>query len=58
VSVRAGFKVLYGQAMPSIGHSLLLLPAEQDKELSAIPPAPCLPAGHHVSCHNNCGLNL
>ncbi|EDL08821.1 mCG1044576 [Mus musculus] len=33
------------------------LPSDQVVELSA-PPAPCLPAGCHVSCPGDNGLNL
>ena len=47
-SMEAGFEVLYAQAIPSLAHSLLLLPADQDVELSAPSPAPCLPACCHV----------
>lgn len=36
----------------------LLLPVDQDVELSAPSPAPCLPACCHVSCYDNNGLNL
>ena len=50
----SGFKVLYAQAMPSVAHSLLL-PA--DRELSAPSPAPRLPEYHHVSHHDDNGLN-
>jgi hypothetical protein len=41
-------------------NSLLLLPEDQDVELSAPPIAPCLPARHHVhiSCCGDNGLNL
>ena len=35
------FKVSYAQTPPSVGHSLLFLPVDQDVELSA-PPAQCL----------------
>ena len=41
VTVEVGFEVSYAQAMPSVTHSLLLLPADQDTELLAF-PAPCL----------------
>jgi hypothetical protein len=34
------------------------LPLDQDAELSASPPAPCLPARCHASCHDDNGLNL
>ena len=39
-----GLEVLYAQAKARAAHSLLLLPADQDVELSAPSPAPCLPA--------------
>ena len=42
----------------SVDSSLLLLPADQDVELSAPSPAPCLPACRHVSLHDDNGLNL
>jgi hypothetical protein len=42
-----GFEVSYSQAVPSVAHSLLLLPVDWDVELSA-PPAPCLPGCCHV----------
>ena len=38
-------------------YSLLLLPADQDRELSA-PPVPCLPGCHHVCHHGDNGLNI
>ena len=38
-----GFEVLYAQAMPSVAHSLLLLPVDQDVELSAPSLVPSLP---------------
>ena len=57
MSLEAGFQVIYAQAMPTAVHSLLLLPVDQDVELSA-PPAPCLPAHCHVSCHGDNGLSL
>ena len=43
-----GFKVSYAQPIPSVAHSLLLLPADQDVELSAS-PVPYLPACCHAS---------
>jgi hypothetical protein len=45
--VEVGFEVSYTQATLSVVHSLLLLSANQDVELSAPSPAPCLP-GHHM----------
>ena len=38
----AGFEVSYAQARPSAAHSLLLLPADQDVELSTPFSAPFL----------------
>ena len=43
-----GFEFCYAQAMLSVTHSLLL-PADQDAELSAPSPAPCLPGCCHAS---------
>jgi hypothetical protein len=40
------FEVSYAQATPSVAHSFLQLPVDEDVELSA--PAPCLPAYCHV----------
>jgi hypothetical protein len=54
VTVEAGFRVSYVQAMPS----LLLLPMDQDVERSALSPAPCLPACCHASHHGDNGPNL
>jgi hypothetical protein len=47
------FEVSYAQATPSVADSLLLLPADQDVELSVPFPAPCLSAHY-----GNNGLNL
>ena len=52
------FEVLYAQAMLSVVHSLVLLPVDQDVELSAPSPAPCLPECCHIYHHNGNGLNL
>ena len=46
ITVWVGFEVSYAQAMPSVEHSLLLLPVDQDVELLV----PSLPAHCHVSC--------
>ena len=54
----AGFEVSYVQAMPSVAHSFLLLPVDQDAELSAPLPAANLPADHHISHNDNNGLTL
>jgi hypothetical protein len=34
------------------------LPSDQDVELPAPSPAPCLPGHCHASCHDDNGLNL
>lgn len=39
---RAGFQVSYAQAMPSVIHSVLVLPADRDVESSPHSLAPCL----------------
>jgi hypothetical protein len=52
-----GFEISYVQASPSVAHSLLL-PSDQDVELSAPSPAPYLSACHHVSHHDNNGRNF
>ena len=53
-----GFEVPYAQAALSVEDSPLLLPVDQDVELSAPSPVPCLPACCHASRHNDNGLNL
>lgn len=53
-----GFEVSYAQALPSVGSSPLLLPANQGIQLSAPSPVPCLSARCHVSLHDNNELNL
>lgn len=69
VTMGVGFEVSYirlrlhqGQKLASswlpTEEGLFLLPSDQDGELSAPSLAPCLPACHHVSCHNDNGLNL
>ena len=52
VTVEEGFEVIYTQAMPSVIDSLLMLPVDQDVEISALSPAPCLPA----HCQDDNGL--
>lgn len=54
----ADFEVVHAQAILSVTHSLLLLSMDQDVELSVPSVASCLPACHHVSCHDDNGLNL
>jgi hypothetical protein len=56
--VEVVFDVLYAQAIPSVGHSLLMLLVDQDVDLSAPSLVPCLPACYHVSHHDCNGLNL
>jgi hypothetical protein len=43
---------------PSLSDSLFLLPVDPDVVLSATSPALCLPVCHHVSNHDDNGLNL
>jgi hypothetical protein len=40
-----------------VSHSFLL-PMDLDVKLSVPSPAPCLPACHYASCHDNNGLSL
>ena len=49
VTVGAGFEVTYAQTTPYT----LLLPVDQDIKLSALSPAPYLPAKYHASCHDD-----
>lgn len=53
-----GFEVSYVQVRPDVGYSSLLLPTDQDVELSAPSPEPCLPRHSHATYHDNSGLNL
>ena len=55
--VGVGFEIYHAQTMPSEAH-LSLLPIDQDVELSAPSPAPCLPGCCHASHHDDNGLNL
>ena len=55
VSLEVDFEVSKAQARPS---GSLSLPVDPGVELSAPSPAPCLPAGHHASHHDDNGLNL
>jgi len=41
-----------------VWNSPLLLPVDQDAELSVLSPAPCLPRCCHASCHDDNGLNI
>ena len=54
-AVRTGFVDTYAQATLSVDH-ILLLPADQDAELSA-PSPPRLPACHYASCHEIMGAS-
>ena len=47
VTVGVGFEVSYAEAVPSVAHSLLLLPGDQDVELLAL-LASCQPACCHA----------
>ena len=53
-----GFEVSYAQAPGRVAHSLLLLPVDQNVELSAPSLVPCLPGCCHASHHDDNGLNL
>lgn len=44
--------------IPFQAQSLFLLPIDPDVKFSATSPAQCLPTYHHVSCHDDNGLNL
>ena len=48
VIVEICFKGIYGEAMHNVGYSLLLLPVDQDVELSVLSLVPCLPAYCHI----------
>jgi hypothetical protein len=47
VTVGVGFEVSYAQAVPRVAHSLSLLSLDQEAELLASSPAPCLTALCH-----------
>ena len=60
-----GGSVSLGQALMSqklkpglVAHCLFMLSQDPDIELSATSPAPCLPACHHASHHDDNGLDL
>jgi hypothetical protein len=54
---KGGLEVSYAQTTPSVSHSPLLLPVEQNVELSALSPAPCLSGGCPALYHDS-ELNL
>jgi hypothetical protein len=56
--LQVDYEVFYAQDMPSVTHSHLPLPEDQDVDVSASSLAPCLPACHHASGHDDNGLNL
>jgi hypothetical protein len=56
--VGVGFEVLDAQVRPSVAVSFGCLSVDPDVELSASPPAPCLPACCLASCHDDNELNL
>ena len=51
VTVEVGFEVLHAQVSPS--RQSLLLSMDPEVELLAPSLAPCLPARHHISCHDD-----
>jgi hypothetical protein len=56
---RVGSEVPEVQVWPRVAHCLFLLPDDLDAELSALSPAPGLPAcHHHASDYDDNGLNL
>ena len=53
-----GWALRFQNPMPGpVSLSLFLLPVDQDKELSATSPAPCVPAACPVPCQDDYGLN-
>ena len=54
----AGCEGLRVQAALRMARTLSLLPTNQDVELLALSPAPCLPAHCYVSCHIDNGPSL
>ena len=57
MSLGVDFEFLEAQAWP-VCHCHFLLPVDLDVELSALSPAPHLPACGHASRHDNNELNL
>jgi hypothetical protein len=55
MSLWVSFEASEAQARPQC-HSLFLLSADPNIELSATSPVPCLPVCHCASCHNDSGL--
>ena len=58
ITVEVAFEVIHAQALPSVAHSLLLLPSDQDVELSAPPLALYVPVSCNVSWNDDNGQNL
>jgi hypothetical protein len=58
LSLWGGLQGLLCSSYAQCGSQSLLLPDDQDAELSAPFTASCLPACCHASCHDNHGLNL
>lgn len=56
--VEAGFEVTCVQGRLSVVHVLVMLPTDQDVEISVPSPAPCKPAYHHASPPDDNELNL
>lgn len=58
VTLGVGFEESYAQVTLSVKHSLILLLANQDVELSALSPGQCLTACQRISIHDDNILNL
>ena len=56
--MRVGFEFSNAQATPRVPQSLLLLPEDQDVDLSAPSRGLCLPVWHLASRHDDNGLSL
>ena len=56
VTVGVGFEVSYAEAMPSVAQSPIA--EDQDAELSAPSPVPCLPVWNHDSHYDDNRLNF
>jgi hypothetical protein len=62
VSIHRGQKRVVGflqlKLWMIVTHSSLMLPVDQDIELSALSSTPCLATCYHASCLDNNGLHL